>query len=341
MERRLAEIAAAVGGAVEGDPERRITGVAPLGEAGPAEISFLANSRYRNAAGSSGAGAILAAPGEDLPGKDVIRVADPYLALARTLELFAPPPAPRRGVHPTAVLGGDCRVGTDADIHPGVVAGEGVVMGDRVRLHPHVVLGDGVSLGDDVALHPHVVVYPGTRIGNRVTVHAGVVIGADGFGYAVADGEIVKVLQVGSVIVEDDVEIGANTCVDRGALGDTRIGAGTRIDNLVQVAHNVQVGENCLLAGQAGVSGSTRLGRGVMMAGQSGIVGHVSLGDGSRVAAKSAVTKDVPPGRTVAGIPAIDIGRWRRGAALLNRLPDLLRRLAALERQGGKGTANE
>jgi UDP-3-O-[3-hydroxymyristoyl] glucosamine N-acyltransferase len=185
------------------------------------------------------------------------------------------------------------------------------------------------------------VVYPGTRIGNRVTVHAGVVLGADGFGYAVADGEIVKVLQVGAVIIEDDVEIGANTCVDRGALGDTRIGAGTRIDNLVQVAHNVQVGENCLLAGQAGVSGSTSLGRGVMMAGQSGIVGHVSLGDGARVAAKSAVTKDVPPGRTVAGIPAIDIGRWRRGAVLLNRLPDLLRRLAALERRGGKGTANE
>jgi UDP-3-O-[3-hydroxymyristoyl] glucosamine N-acyltransferase len=204
-----------------------------------------------------------------------------------------------------------------------------------------VVLGDGVTLGDDVTLHPHVTVYPGTRIGNRVIVHAGVVIGADGFGYAVADGRVVKVPQVGSVVVEDDVEIGANTCVDRGALGDTRIGAGTRIDNLVQVAHNVRMGENCLLAGQAGISGSTRLGRGVMMAGQSGIVGHVSLGDGSRVAAKSAVTKDVPPGRTVAGVPAVEIGRWRRGAALLNRLPELLRRLAALERRSGKGTVHE
>ncbi len=333
MELRLAEIAAAVGGTVEGDPDRRVTGVAPLDEAGAGHLSFLANPRYRQAARRSAAGAILAAPGEDLPGRDIIRVADPYLALARVLGLFAPPEKPRRGIHPLAVQGAGCRIGADPDIAAGVILGEGVRIGDRCRLHPHVVLGDGVVLGDDVTLHPHVVLYPGVRVGHRVVIHAGSVLGADGFGYAAGEKGPAKVPQVGGVVVEDDVEIGACVCVDRGTLGDTRIGRGAKIDNLVQVAHNVQVGAGSLLAAQSGISGSTRLGRGVMMAGQSGIVGHVALGDGARVGAKSAVTKDVAAGATVAGIPAVEMGRWRRAAAALNRLPDLLRRVAALERR--------
>ncbi|MFQ5670406.1 MAG: UDP-3-O-(3-hydroxymyristoyl)glucosamine N-acyltransferase [Acidobacteriota bacterium] len=339
MDRRLAEIAAAVGGTVEGDPDRRITGLSSLDEAGPSHLSFLAHSRYRRLARGSGAGAILAAPGEDLPGKDVVRVADPYLALARALELFAPPrPAPA-GIDPRAVVGEHTRIGADPDIHAGVVLGENVLIGDRVRLLPHVVVGAGATIGHDTTVHPHVCIYPGVRIGERVILHAGSVIGADGFGYAVEAGQPVKIRQAGGVVIEDDVEIGAGACIDRGTLGDTRVCRGARIDNLVQVAHNVRVGAGTMIAAQAGISGSTRLGRGILMAGQSGIVGHVTLGDGARVAAKSAVTKDVPAGRTVAGIPAVEIGRWRRAAAVLTRLPEVLRRLRALERGTGPASS--
>ena len=321
MERRLADLAAAVGGVVEGDPERLVTGVAPLDRAGPGDLSFLANSRYRGQARRSAAGAILATPDAALPGQTVIRVAQPYLALARLLPLFAAPAAPRAGVHAAATLGKGVTLGADPDIHAGVVIGAGARLGDRVTLHPGVVLGIGVEVGDDTTLHPNVTAYAGVRIGRRVVVHAGAVLGADGFGYAFDEqGATVKVPQLGGVVIEDDVEIGACTCVDRGTMGDTRVRRGARLDNLVQVAHNVEVGEQSMLAAQSGISGSTRLGTRVTMAGQSGIVGHVVLGDGARVAAKSAVTKNVAPGTTVAGIPAVEIGRWRRGVAALSRL---------------------
>ncbi|MFQ5719051.1 MAG: UDP-3-O-(3-hydroxymyristoyl)glucosamine N-acyltransferase [Acidobacteriota bacterium] len=333
MSRRLADIAAAVSGRLEGDPERRITGVAALDVAGAAEISFLANPRYRRAARASSAGALLVGIDEKLGDRDVVRVADPYLAWAHTVALFAAPPAPARGVSPQAVVGEDTWIGATPDIGPAVVIGAGCRLGDRIRVHPGVVIGEGVVIGDDVILYPQVTLYAGVRLGDRVILHAGVVVGSDGFGYALDGATPVKVPQIGSVLIEDDVEIGAGVCIDRGALGDTRIGRGTRIDNLVQVAHNVQLGENCLLAAQAGISGSTRLGRSVMMAGQSGIVGHVRLGDGVRVAAKSAVTKDVKAGVTVAGVPAVEISRWRRATAAVSRLPRLLARVSRLEKE--------
>ncbi len=333
MSRTLAEIAAHVGGVIDGDGQRRVTGVAPLESAGADQLSFLANPRYGQAARDSAAGALLAAPGEDLPGRDVIRVPDPYLALARVLSLFAPPlPAPR-GVDPGAHIGRDVHIGADADIAAGAALGDGARVGDRVRLHAHAVVAAGVTLGDDVTLHPHVTLYAGVRVGSRVTIHAGTVVGADGFGYAAGDAGAVKVPQVGGVVIGDDVEIGANVTIDRGTMGDTVVESGVKIDNLVQIAHNVQVGAHSLLAAQSGISGSTQLGRGVVMAGQSGIVGHVKIGDGARVAAKSAVTKSVAPGLTVAGVPAVEIGRWRRSVAALNRLPAQMRRLAATTRR--------
>lgn len=202
--------------------------------------------------------------------------------------------------------------------------------GERVRLHPHVVLGHGVVLGDDVTLHAQVTAYHGVRMGNRVTVHSGSVLGADGFGYAEGPQGPVKVPQVGGVILEDDVEIGANVTVDRGTLGDTVIACGAKIDNLVMIAHNVRVGAGSMLISQVGISGSTHLGRGVIMGGQSGAVGHIEIGDGARVAAKTAVTKNVPPGMTVAGVPAVEIRKWRRGVAALNRLPAQMRRMVSL-----------
>lgn len=333
VSRTLAEIAAHVGGTVEGDPQRVVKAVAPLATAESSDLSFLAHPRYAGAARTSRAGALLIAPGEDLPGRDVIRVDDPYLALALTLTLFAPPPPPPAGIHAAAERGRDVLIGDDPDIGPGVILGDGVHLGHRVQLHAHVVLGAGVVLGDDVTLHPHVTVYAGVRLGNRVLVHAGTILGADGFGFATGPEGLVKVPQIGGVLIEDDVEIGANVTVDRGTLGDTVIGAGAKIDNLVMVGHNVHVGAGSMLVSQVGISGSTRLGRGVIMGGQSGAVGHVTIGDGARVAAKTAVTKDVPPGMTVAGVPAVDIRRWRRGVAALNRLPAHLRRLAAARRQ--------
>ena len=333
MSRTLAEIAAHVGGEVRGDAQRRVLAVAPLADAGADDLSFLANPRYAEAARKSAAGALLASPDEDLPGRDVICVDNPYLALARVLALFAPPQPPPAGIHPTAVVGKDVVLGADPDVAAGVVIGAGARLGDRVRLHPHVVLGDGVVLGDDVTLHPHVTAYHGVRVGHRVTVHAGTVLGADGFGYAEGPKGPVKVPQIGGVVIEDDVEIGANVTVDRGTLGDTVIACGAKIDNLVMVAHNVRVGAYSMLISQVGISGSTRLGKGVIMGGQSGAVGHIEIGDGARVAAKTAVTKNVPPGTTVAGVPAVEIMKWRRGVAALNRLPAQMRRMAAVLRR--------
>ena len=341
MSRTLEEIAEHVGGEVRGDPQRLVKAVAPLDVAGSDDLSFLANPRYAQVAQGSAAGALIAAAGEDLPGRDLVIVEDPYLALARVLPLFAPPLPPPGGVHPAASLGEDVTVGADPHVGPGVVIGGGCRLGDRVRLHPHVVLGDGVVLGDDVTLHPHVTAYAGVRMGNRVTVHSGTVVGADGFGYAAGPGGPEKVPQIGGVVIEDDVEIGANVTVDRGTLGDTVIGRGAKIDNLVMVAHNVHVGAGSMLISQVGISGSTHLGRGVIMGGQSGAVGHIKIGDGARVAAKTAVTKDVPPGTTVAGVPAVEIRQWRRSVAALNRLPGQMRRLASVIRREKGEAADE
>jgi len=332
VNRSAQEVAQAVGGSLHGDAQRALRGIRPLDQAGPQDLSFLGNPRYGPQARASKAGVVLCAPECELGGRDRIEVQHPHLALAAAIRLFHPEVAATPGAHPSAVVGEGCRVAEDVSLGAHVVLGRGCKLGRRVRLYPGTVLGDEVEVGDDSVLHPTVVVYPGCQLGRRVVVHAGSVIGSDGFGYATVDGTHHKIPHVGTVVVEDDVEIGAGVTIDRATLGRTVIAAGAKIDNLVMVAHNVEVGPGSLLVAQSGVAGSTRLGRGVVLAGQSGAAGHLVLGDGSQVAAKSAVLQDLADGAKVAGIPAIPMGTWRRAQAAFARLPELLRRVRRMER---------
>jgi UDP-3-O-[3-hydroxymyristoyl] glucosamine N-acyltransferase len=329
---RLGELAARVGGRVAGDPERTLHGLRALPSAGPEHLSFFTDPTLRRQAEASAAGAILTGPAARGLRHDLLIVDDPGLALIELLRLFHPEPAPAPGVHPTAIVGAGARVAPTASIAAYVVLGEGCEIGDGAVLHPFVCVGAGCRIGRAAVLHPHVVLYPRSVVGERAVLHAGAVVGADGFGYLARAGRHVKVPQVGSAVLEDDVEVGANSTIDRATLDETRVGAGTKIDNLVQVGHNVRIGRSSILCGQAGIAGSSTLGDGVVLAGQSGVSNRVTIGDGARVAGKSAVFGDVAPGAQVAGTPAIEASRWRRQVALLARLPEIRRRLAALER---------
>jgi UDP-3-O-[3-hydroxymyristoyl] glucosamine N-acyltransferase len=330
---RLGELAELVGGTVVGDPDRVVSGVATLEDAGPGDLAFWTHPRYRDAVRTTRAGAILVRCGSGVHGRFLLEVGEPYLALARILELFHPPAPAQPGISPVAsvapgaVLGSDVAIGAFAVIEPGAR------LGDRVSIGPGSVVGQGAEVGDESVLMARVVLYPGTSVGRRCRIHAGAVLGADGFGFATSAGVHHKVPQLGRVVIEDDVEIGANTAIDRGTLGETRIGRGTKIDDLVMVAHGVRIGAACLLAAQAGIAGSTRVGAGVTFAGQAGAAGHLHIGDGAIVAAKSAVFDDVAPRAFVAGIPAIDHVRWKRTQALVRRLDELRRELRELGRR--------
>jgi len=331
----LGELAERVGGELQGSPARQVDGVRTLSEAGPGQLSFLTSSKYLDQALGSAAGAILTGRDAQLPGRDLLRCAQPQLALAQILRIFHPFAIQAPGIHATAVVGEECRIAASAALLPYVVLGRGVSVGEGTVLHPHVVVGEGCRIGAGVVLHPHVVLYPGVSIGDDVEIHAGTVVGSDGFGYATVRGVHHKIPQVGRVEIGAGVEIGALTAIDRALLGATTIGAGTKIDNLVQVGHNVVVGERSILCGQAGIAGSARLGAGVVLAGQSGVSGHLEVGDGAQVAAKSAALAPVAAGTAVAGIPAGPIAGWRRQQALLRRLPEIWKRLRALEQKMG------
>ena len=343
----MADLARLVEGQVEGDADRTIESIQTLELAGPQDLSFLNHARYREQAEASAAGALLVTPAL-APGlrrsasasqasqdRDLVLVADPARALAQLLPLFHPRPARRPGVHPTAIVEDGAAVDPTAHIGPYAVVGQGSRVGAGAVVEAHTVLGESCEVGEGAFLHPHVVLYDGTRVGAGCEIHSGAILGSDGFGYATHRGVHQKVPQVGRVVLENEVEVGANSTIDRATLGETRVGAGTKIDNLVQVGHNVQIGRASILCGQAGIAGSSRLGDGVVLAGQAGVGGHLTLGDGVQVAAKSAALTSVNPGVTVAGIPATEMRKWRREIVLRSRLAEFNRRLSELERHAG------
>jgi UDP-3-O-[3-hydroxymyristoyl] glucosamine N-acyltransferase len=336
----LAELAARVGGEVQGDGTLRLDGVAPLEDAGPSDVSFFSNKKYRRAFEASRAGAVVVEPDAELArDRTVLRVPNAYLAFARISTLFHPPREPLPEVSPHAVVHASARVHPSAQVMPLASVGPGAEVGARTILFPGAHVAADARVGADCLLYENVVVRERCAIGNRVILHAGCVIGADGFGFAFdPDGEgngprHYKVPQVGNVVIEDDVEIGANTTVDRATLGTTRVGRGAKVDNLVQIAHNVQVGPLSLIMAQVGIAGSTKLGMGVIAAGQVGIVGHLDIGAGARMGAQSGVMNDVEAGETVAGSPARPHATWLKMMAGLDKLPELRKELRELRKQ--------
>jgi UDP-3-O-[3-hydroxymyristoyl] glucosamine N-acyltransferase len=332
------EIAERVGGTLEGPSDVSVRGVAPIEEAGPGDLTFVAHPRYLSAVDTTAASAILAPPDVRCPSRlAVVRVRDAYAALQRVLELFDPGAGVTSpGVHASAVVSDLARLDAGVGIGPLAVVEPGARIGAGTMIGAGAYIGSDAALGRSCVLHPHVFLGRRCTLGDRVIVQAGAVIGSDGFGYAFVEGAYRKIPQIGTVEVGDDVEIGANACIDRATLGKTRIGQGTKIDNLVQIAHNVAIAENSALAAQCGVAGSARIGRGVRLGGQAGLVGHIRIGDGAQIGAQAGVIGDVAPGTTVSGYPARPHQESLRAEAALRRLPEIARRLRALERDRGK-----
>ena len=328
-----AEIARHLGAEVVGDPSLVLAGFAPADRAQPGDLTFAENENYFARAEQSAASAVIVDKPLTSKTKVLIRAPDARIAFAKVLPLFFPEPVPPPGVHPTAIVPASAQVDPTAHIGPYCVLGEKARIGPRCILQGSDYVGAGSQLAEEVNLFPNVTLYPRTEVGCRVRIHSGSVIGSDGFGYVPDAGIHRKVPQIGNVIIRDDVEIGANVTIDRGALGPTVIGRGTKIDNLVQVAHNVSIGEHCLIVSQAGIAGSTRLGNHVTLAGQAGVAGHLKIGNRAVVAAQSGVMTNIPDGETYLWTPAQPDRQAKRQMIALQHLPELLRRVSELEKK--------
>jgi UDP-3-O-[3-hydroxymyristoyl] glucosamine N-acyltransferase len=331
---KLRDIADRLHCRLEGDGDVDIVRVAAIHKAGAGDLTFVSNARYLSELATTRASAVILGLIEDAAPNDcaVLRTDDPYTAFAHAVSLFAPAAGSPTGVDPLSAVASDATLGAGVSIGPFVAIGAGASIGARTIVHPNVVIGAGARIGDDCVIRSQVSIRERVVIGHRVTLHDGVVVGSDGYGFArQKDGTHTKIPQHGDVVIEDDVEIGANATIDRPAIGETRIGAGTKIDNLVHVAHGVAIGRRVLLAAQVGIAGSTTIGDDVMMAGQSGVAGHITVGDKAVVGAKSAVLQPVEPGAFVTGSPAFAHAEWRRASVLFRQLPVMKKRLEELE----------
>jgi UDP-3-O-[3-hydroxymyristoyl] glucosamine N-acyltransferase len=332
---QLAELAKLLGCELHGDGTVEIERAAPIESAGRGDITFVSNQRYLRFLPDLQASAVILAPEAPAVKVASLRTADPYLAFAKAVEHFYRPVAFPAGIHPTAQIASTASIGPNAAIGAYAVIGENVRIGADARIGPQVVLYPEVVVGDRFLAHAHVTVRERVRIGSDVVLHSGAVIGSDGFGYVPAEGGIRRLLQAGDVVIEDEVEVGANTTVDRAMVGSTVLRRGVKLDNLVMVAHGCEIGEYSMLAAQVGLSGSSRVGKWVRVGGQAGSAGHLSIGDGAQVAAQSGLNKSIPAGAIVGGSPAVEIGLWRRVCAASARLPELLRRVRRIEQHLG------
>jgi UDP-3-O-[3-hydroxymyristoyl] glucosamine N-acyltransferase len=324
----LADLATHLEATLHGDPSAKITQVAGIETATPGALAFVANPKYASLAHTTQATAVLVEPDFPQISAATLRLKNPYLAFARAIELFYQPPAYAPGVHHTAAIAPTATIGANAHIGAYVVIGDHVTVGDNAIILPHVVLYPHAAIGDNFFAHAHAIVREHCQLGDNVTLQNGAIVGADGFGFArQSDGGWYKILQSGPAILEDNVEIQANACIDRASIGETRVHAGAKIDNLVQVGHGSTVGENTLLCAQVGLAGSTRVGKNVIFAGQAASAGHNTIGDGVIVTAQSGIGGDVAPGKVVSGSPAIDNADWLKATARFNKLPELIRDL--------------
>jgi UDP-3-O-[3-hydroxymyristoyl] glucosamine N-acyltransferase len=327
-------IAQSLGCRLEGDPDVELRGVGGIEDAGPDQITFVSNRKYARHAKTTRAGAIIV--GEDFPAvpTPLLRTKNPYLAFARAIELFYQPPAPPAGIDATAQIAASSRIGADASVGPYVVIDAGVVIGDRAVIGPHVHIGRGVRIGDDFRAHAHVSVREYSQLGHNVILQDGARVGTDGYGYAKkADGTWYKIVQSGIVVLEDDVEIGANATIDRSSFGETRIRTGTKIDNLVQVGHASDVGHRSLLCSQVGLAGSTKVGDDCILTGQVGVSGHLKIGDRVIATGQTGIGSDIPDDSVVSGSPSMDNKTWLRNTVILRKLPEIVKRLEALEKE--------